>query len=99
MFNIWVTNHSSSCVTRGSTDPATCDGVFLLLEGKDSHLRSFLLGLLEKRQACGGEMRHTEKPTEEMMGNKLVLPRRHTENSPVSFTACEREGKMSKGTK
>lgn len=44
-------------------------------------------------------IRHTVEPTKEKMGNKLVLPHQHKENSSVSFTACDGDEKMSKETK
>lgn len=48
------------------------------------------LGLLEKsREACGGEIKHAEEATREIMRSKLVLGHQQTKNSPVSFTAYE----------
>lgn len=59
-------------------------------KGENGHLRSPLVRLVgERQEGTRRGIRHAAEPTKELMGNKLVQARRHTGNSPVSFTACE----------
>lgn len=97
LVNIWA-NDLSNYIHWGSKYTPTC--LRAAEKGRMAISALLLLGLLKKsRKACGREIRHAVKPTEEVMGNKLELAHQHEENSLVSFTACEWDENTSKETK